>query len=69
MFMYCRNNVASSDLVRERDGNTSVEKDIYGKNLSLKEKHIGLSFKLNADGSWIRFYLRAHLALRYRVYP
>lgn len=49
--------------------NTVVVKDIYGKNLSLKEKHIGLSFKLNACGSWIRFYLRAHLALRYRVYP
>lgn len=69
MFMYYRNNVASSDMVGERDGNTLVEKDMYGKNLSLKEKHIGLSFNLNADRSWVRFYLRAHLTLKYSVYP
>lgn len=69
MFMYYRNDGTISDLVRERDGNTAVVKDIYGKNLSLKEKHIGLSFKLNARGLWIRFYLRAHLALRYSLYP
>lgn len=43
-----------------------MEKSIYGKNFSLKEKHTGLSFKLNADGSWLRFYLRACLARRYR---
>lgn len=44
------------------------QRKTYGKNLSLKEKHTGLSSKLNADGSWIRLYLRAHLALRYGVY-
>lgn len=69
MFMYYRNSVANSDLESGADGNTSVERDMYDKNLPLKEKHIGLSFKLNADGSWIRYYLRALLALRYRVHP
>lgn len=51
MFVYYRNSVANSDLERGAGGNTSVERDVYGKNLSLKEKHIGLSFKLIADGS------------------
>lgn len=42
---------------------TSV-KTTSGKRFSLKGKRIGLSSKLNADGSWIRFYLRTHFSLK-----